>query len=81
MIRWAEFLMIIRNSAQPLRDIRCFLCDLCERQDPSVGPFPGGIAQAFYGGVPGFITQKVMEILDRDLSRITSKFMEAYCKI
>jgi ADP-ribosylglycohydrolase len=40
----------------------------------------GGIAQAFYGGVPGFITQKVMEILDEDLRIITCKFMELYCK-
>ena len=40
----------------------------------------GGIAQAFYGGVPGFITQKVMEILDEDLRNITLKFMDLYCK-
>jgi ADP-ribosylglycohydrolase len=40
----------------------------------------GGIAQAFYGGVPGFITQKVMKILDKDLGKITSQFMEVYCK-
>jgi ADP-ribosylglycohydrolase len=40
----------------------------------------GGIAQAFYEGVPEFITQKVMEILDEDLRKITSKFMELYCK-
>lgn len=36
--------------------------------------------QAFYGGVPGFITQKVMQILDKDLRKITSIFMELYCK-
>ncbi len=41
----------------------------------------GGIAQAFYGGVPKFITQKVMEILDMDLGKVTSEFIEAYCKI
>ena len=40
----------------------------------------GGIAQAFYRGVPGFITQKVMEILGEDLRRVTTKFMEVYCK-
>ena len=40
----------------------------------------GGIAQAFYGGVPGPITQKVMEILDEDLRQITCKFIELYCK-
>ena len=41
----------------------------------------GGIAQAFYGGVPEFITQKVMEILDEDLRKITLKFMKLYCKV
>ena len=40
----------------------------------------GGIAQAFYGGVPEFITQKVLEILDEDLRKLTCKFMELYCK-
>lgn len=40
----------------------------------------GGIAQAFYGSVPEFITQKVMEILDEDLRKITSEFMDLYCK-
>jgi len=40
----------------------------------------GGIGQAFYGGVPGFITQKVMEILDKDMRKITSEFMEVYCR-
>ena len=41
---------------------------------------PVGFAQAFYGGVPEFITQKVMEILDEDLRKITLKFLELYCK-
>ena len=41
----------------------------------------GGIAQAFYGGVPGFIAQKVLEILDKDLGKITNKFMKVYCKM
>ena len=40
----------------------------------------GGIAQAFYGGVPEFVTQKVMEVLDKDLRKITSEFVEVYCK-
>lgn len=40
----------------------------------------GGIAQAFYGEVPEFIAQKAMEILDKDLRKITSEFMEMYCK-
>ena len=39
----------------------------------------GGIAQAFYGGVPRSITQKVMKILDEDLKTITRKFMKLYC--
>jgi ADP-ribosylglycohydrolase len=40
----------------------------------------GGIAGAFYGGVPEFITQKVMAILDDDLREITIRFMEVYRK-
>ena len=36
----------------------------------------GGIAQAFYGGVPEDIARKVMGILDQDLGRITLKFMQ-----
>ena len=39
----------------------------------------GGIAQAFYGGVPDFVSQKVMNILDLDLRSVTSKFMSVYC--
>jgi len=40
----------------------------------------GGIAQAFYGGVPGSIQSKVYEILDERLGSITREFMERYCK-
>ncbi len=40
----------------------------------------GGIADAFYGGVPDFIFQKVMGILDANLRSVTSEFMAAYCK-
>ncbi len=40
----------------------------------------GGIAQAFYGGVPDLITRKVMEILDEDLGKIVRKFNELHCK-
>src|SRR5207247_5720584 len=40
----------------------------------------GGIADGFYGGVPDFIFQKVMEILDANLRSVTSEFMAAYCK-
>jgi ADP-ribosylglycohydrolase len=39
----------------------------------------GGIAQAFYGGVPDFVGHKVMEVLDEDLRRVTSEFMAKYC--
>ena len=35
----------------------------------------GGIAQAFYGGVPDFISDKVMRILSEDLRSVTEKFM------
>src|SRR5207247_11355508 len=38
----------------------------------------GGIAQAFYGGVPDFIFQKVMGILDTNF-RTTSELSAAYC--
>ena len=40
----------------------------------------GGIAQVFYGGMPGVIARKVMEILDWDLKDVTSEFMKVYCK-
>jgi ADP-ribosylglycohydrolase len=39
----------------------------------------GGIADAFYGGVPDFIFQKVMGILDENLRSVTSEFRAAYC--
>lgn len=38
----------------------------------------GGIAQAFYQGVPGFITSRVTEILDDRLNRIVTEFAERY---
>jgi ADP-ribosylglycohydrolase len=41
----------------------------------------GGIAQAFYGGVPANIAEKVLEILDDDLRRTTLDFMEQYSKV
>jgi ADP-ribosylglycohydrolase len=40
----------------------------------------GGIAQAFYGGVPEPIVNKVYEILDERLGKITREFMEKYCQ-
>ncbi|OQW86144.1 MAG: hypothetical protein BWK78_10375 [Thiotrichaceae bacterium IS1] len=39
----------------------------------------GGIAQAFYGGVPPFIQDQVFRILDKRLGSITEQFMEQYC--
>lgn len=38
----------------------------------------GGIAQAFYGGVPDHIQAKVFEILDERLIQVTCAFTEAY---
>lgn len=40
----------------------------------------GGIAQAFYGGVPGDIQKNVYAILDERLGEVTRRFMERYCK-
>jgi ADP-ribosylglycohydrolase len=39
----------------------------------------GGIAQAFYGGVPETISSRVFEILDDHLGGMTRKFMQTYC--
>lgn len=39
----------------------------------------GGIAQAFYGGVPEAITQQVYTLLDEPLGKITKQFMNQYC--
>ena len=41
----------------------------------------GGIAEAFYGRVPGPIAAKVATILDERLKNIVSKFAEAYGKL
>ncbi len=38
----------------------------------------GGIAQAFYGGVPDFIKKKVTEILDDKLNGITADFSRQF---
>jgi len=40
----------------------------------------GGIAQAFYGGVPDDIQTKVYGFLDDKLGQITRLFMEKYCQ-
>ena len=37
----------------------------------------GGIAEAFYGGVPDFIRNKVMGILDDDLRMVTERFLNS----
>lgn len=39
----------------------------------------GGIAQAFYGGVPRDITDRVLELLDDRLRAVTVEFMDRYC--
>lgn len=39
----------------------------------------GGIAQAFYGSVPGQIEARVYEILDGHLGGILKEFMERFC--
>jgi ADP-ribosylglycohydrolase len=39
----------------------------------------GGIAQAFYGGVPEAIQAKVYAILDERLGGITRTFMQRFC--
>jgi ADP-ribosylglycohydrolase len=38
----------------------------------------GGIAEAFYGGVPDAIAQQTLARLDRDLRSVTEKFMAKY---
>lgn len=38
----------------------------------------GGIAQAFYGGVPDHIEEKVFSILDERLTQVTSAFTQKY---
>ncbi|HHO75154.1 MAG TPA: ADP-ribosylglycohydrolase family protein, partial [Deltaproteobacteria bacterium] len=39
----------------------------------------GGIAQAFYGGVPREISSKAYQYLSPDLRRITADFCRKYC--
>lgn len=41
----------------------------------------GGIAQAFYGGVPENIAEQVYTILDLELGKITHDFMDRYCRV
>jgi ADP-ribosylglycohydrolase len=44
----------------------------------TVACITGGIAQAFYGGVPESIANKVYEILDARLGKVTRDFMDKY---
>ena len=39
----------------------------------------GGIAQAFYGGVPKEIAEKALSFLDEPLRAVTLEFMKKYC--
>ena len=41
----------------------------------------GGIAQAFYGGVPEAIQEQVYAILDEPLGLVTRTFVERYCTL
>ncbi len=45
----------------------------------TLGSITGGIAQAFYGGVPQRIAVKVLEFLDGRLRGITIEFMDRFC--
>jgi ADP-ribosylglycohydrolase len=38
----------------------------------------GGIAQAFYGGVPGHIEEKVYELLDKEMAAVVREFCKRY---
>jgi ADP-ribosylglycohydrolase len=41
----------------------------------------GGIAEAFYGGVPAHVALKVQELLPSDLLAITSDFRSRFAKV
>ena len=45
----------------------------------TLGSITGGIAQAFYGGVPKDITDKVLEMLDDRLRGVTVEFVNGFC--
>ena len=45
----------------------------------TLGSITGGIAQAFYGGVPRDITDRVLDLLDDRLRGITVEFMDRFC--
>jgi ADP-ribosylglycohydrolase len=82
-----EFLVSCQKSVPPA--IRAFLeSDNFEdavRKAVSLGGdsdtlacMAGGIAQAFFGGVPPAITNRVYELLDDQLSMMTRKFTESF---
>ncbi|MFW5861814.1 MAG: ADP-ribosylglycohydrolase family protein [Spirochaetota bacterium] len=39
----------------------------------------GGIAEAFYGGIPGDIEKRALELLTDDLRKVTIAFRQQYC--
>ena len=39
----------------------------------------GGMAEAFYGGLPGDIEQRALELLTDDLRKVTIAFRQEYC--
>ena len=41
----------------------------------------GGIAQAFYGGVPEVIVEKVKILLDSRLNGVVTQFMNTHCPV
>ena len=46
-----------------------------------VNPFCFKIREAFYGGIPAPITDKVYKILDKCLGKITIEFMKEFCEV
>ena len=48
------------------------------RDSDTIACITGGIAQAFYQGVPDWIKTKVFEILDERLKQVTYAFTERY---
>ena len=46
----------------------------------TVACITGGIAEAFYGGVPGHIADEVMGRLDDGLRSVITSFMNKYCR-
>lgn len=51
------------------------------RDSDTIACMAGGIAQAFYGGVPQMIGEKVRTILDGRLNAVVNQFMDRYCTV